>query len=569
MMTDGQNEDANITTSDKDLNMSMLGTPRTRRSYEDFVLIDSESPDSSEKKYGGQSPEHLDSKLKSAAPEVLELQVPLTSPVKFSLQGISDEWEKPNVPGSPSSLGDSVLGDLEALTVGDKDNVSQNSADQALESVFTTGEGSNVENLEAQIPKEETDVKMDLERFKSEREELIKRNKELQETIEKLSAQHNWAIENVVNSSDVEREAFARKLRELTEERDTLAAELKHSEGQFAVLVGEILDQRLESIQNMVSAAVSPPASPDRKSVDTSVMALKNRCVSPSPCRSTGTQTSDYQLIGAFMKQMIGKGRQVFRATKRGLGIAARASRRGLDIAMVHAGQGARIAGHHSRNGLEIVRVHGGRSALAVRNASVRLWSNIRKNDPVTTAIINDVVHIGVLVLMTTFALKMVLREPCQTSRRSHKKRPRRGGASRSWTADSGEPPTDYLKRILDAVRSEKTTILPPLQVQSCKEVNRDAPAVQKVELATQQAPADADNTVEVEVIRNSTRVPQFGWNKALQNHASQAFEELMVLEQHSLALLREFSHGIEEKVSAHWSRPCGMRFLSEPKKEE
>ncbi len=58
----------------------------------------------------------------------------------------------------------------------------------------------------------------------------------------------------------------------MTEERDTLAAELKHSEGQFAVLVGEILDQRLESIQNMVSAAVSPPASPDRKSVDTSVM---------------------------------------------------------------------------------------------------------------------------------------------------------------------------------------------------------------------------------------------------------------------------------------------------------
>lgn len=56
--------------------------------------------------------------------------------------------------------------------------------------------------------------------------------------------------------------------RELTEERDTLAAELKHSEGQFAVLVGEILDQRLESIQNMVSAAVSPPASPERKSVD-------------------------------------------------------------------------------------------------------------------------------------------------------------------------------------------------------------------------------------------------------------------------------------------------------------
>jgi hypothetical protein len=53
--------------------------------------------------------------------------------------------------------------------------------------------------------------------------------------------------------------------RKLTEERDSLAAELKHSEEQFAALVGEIFDQKLASIQSMVSAAVSPPASPNRK----------------------------------------------------------------------------------------------------------------------------------------------------------------------------------------------------------------------------------------------------------------------------------------------------------------
>eukprot|EP00884_Botryococcus_braunii_P011353 jgi/Botrbrau1/20218/Bobra.31_1s0015.1 len=561
MMTEGHNEDANITTSDKDLNMNMLGTPRTRRSYEDFVLIDSESPVSSEKEF--------DDKLMSPAPEVLELQVPLTSPVKFSLQGISDEWEKPNVPGSPSSVGGSVSSDLEALTVEDKDNVAHTAADRFSQSVFLTGGDTTLEIFESQIPKEENDLKIALERFKTEREELIKRNKELQETIEKLSAQHNWAIENVVNSSDVEREAFARKLRELTEERDTLAAELKHSEGQFAVLVGEILDQKLETIHSMVSAAVSPPASPDRKGVDTVAMASKKRCVSPSPCRSTATQTSEDLGFGPFIKQIIGKGRQVFRAARRGLGIAARASKRGLDVAMVHAGRGARIAGHHSRNGLEIVRVHGGRSATAVRNAGVRLWNKICAADAATISMIEDVFILGCCLLGVALALKLGRREPCQIPRRSHKKRPRRAGASRSWTADSGEPPADYLKRILEAVRSEKTAGLPPPQVQSCKEVNRDAPAAQKIELATQQPPSDADNAVEVEVIRNSTRAPQLGWNKALQNHASHAFEELMVLEQHSLALLREFSHGIEEKVSAHWSRPRGLRFLSEQKKEE
>lgn len=56
-------------------------------------------------------------------------------------------------------------------------------------------------------------MKLLLQRLEVERQDLIKRNQELQDTIDMLTAQHNWAIENVVNSGDAEREAFGKKLR--------------------------------------------------------------------------------------------------------------------------------------------------------------------------------------------------------------------------------------------------------------------------------------------------------------------------------------------------------------------
>lgn len=71
------------------------------------------------------------------------------------------------------------------------------------------------------------------------------------------------------------------------------------------------------------------------------------------------------------------QGRRALAAARHGLGIAARVGREKLGMAMRHAERGARVAGHHSRNGLQIARVHGGRSALAIRDASVRMWNYI------------------------------------------------------------------------------------------------------------------------------------------------------------------------------------------------
>lgn len=62
-----------------------------------------------------------------------------------------------------------------------------------------------------------------------------------------------------------------------------MAAELKHSEEQFATLVGEILDKRLAPIHDMVSAVVSPPASPDRKSLDQNVVVISPLLVVGAP----------------------------------------------------------------------------------------------------------------------------------------------------------------------------------------------------------------------------------------------------------------------------------------------
>jgi hypothetical protein len=51
------------------------------------------------------------------------------------------------------------------------------------------------------------------EEVKSTREELIKRNQELKDHIASLSAQHTWALENIVNSSDAERDNLSNMIR--------------------------------------------------------------------------------------------------------------------------------------------------------------------------------------------------------------------------------------------------------------------------------------------------------------------------------------------------------------------
>lgn len=76
---------------------------------------------------------------------------------------------------------------------------------------------------------EETEVKLLHDRLELERQDLIKRNQELQDTIDKLMAQHNWAIENVVNSGDAEREAFSKKLMCVPLSFNTISHASKHS----------------------------------------------------------------------------------------------------------------------------------------------------------------------------------------------------------------------------------------------------------------------------------------------------------------------------------------------------
>jgi hypothetical protein len=152
-----------------------------------------------------------------------------------------------------------------------------------------------------------------------------------------------------------------------------------------------------------------------------------------------------------------------------------------------------------------------------------------------------------------------------RASGRSRKKHSKKGDAARPWTADSGEAPADYIKRILEAVRSEKGGVLPPVQVNI-----REVTPAPKVEDVLKLSSSDLDTTVEVEVLRPPSEALHVGWNKALHDHASHALEELMLLEQclSPSALMREFSNRFEGKVPAFWARPRGMRFLSEPKND-
>lgn len=174
--------------------------------------------------------------------------------------------------------------------------------------------------------------------------------------------------------------------------------------------------------------------------------------------------------------------------------------------------------------------------------------------------------HVGAMVLFACCILGSI-RHDCRGGKRNSRRRSNRGGASRSWNSGLHDPPADVLARILEAVRAEKGTMLPPHQVQLSGESIRDFAASAEVESVPFQSAPDQSNMVEVEVMRPSTQNHQAGWEQAVQDHAAHVFDELRQWEQHfsPIALFRHVSNTIEGTTHSACAR--GMQFLSDVKK--
>ncbi|KAK9834159.1 hypothetical protein WJX81_003591 [Elliptochloris bilobata] len=92
-------------------------------------------------------------------------------------------------------------------------------------------------------------------------EGLRRENTRLRAALEEAGLQQEWVLGSVVKSSEAGKAQLVHGLREMTDQRDALLQELKHSETQFASMVAEALDERIRHLEAVLLGAPHAPHS--------------------------------------------------------------------------------------------------------------------------------------------------------------------------------------------------------------------------------------------------------------------------------------------------------------------